>query len=164
MLHQQSLQYDTTCIIYTNSDEYCAALRQFYHINPVFQITESVDFEIEDETKDEIEDETKDEIEDETKDEIEDETKDEIEDELLYDTTISMSMIAKIYEITKNNLIFMDLYKKAASRIFSDDEIMGLTLLFCYDQFSTFVPILVDYWNGNHGDVLIKYHNLYNSV
>jgi len=61
----------------------------------------------------------------------------------------------------------MDLYLHAAGRIFSEDAIMGLTLLFCYDHFSVFVPFLVNYLNGvsmGNEKFTNEYRELYDSV
>lgn len=141
------LQFDTTCITYSNNTEYRAALRRFFNMNPVFCLTGSLD--------------------DDAVGVIDEELDPETADELMYDTTTSMKMITAIYEATQHEPLFMDLYLHAAGRIFSEDAIMGLTLLFCYDHFSVFVPFLVNYLNGvsmGNEKFTNEYRELYESV
>ena len=89
----------------------------------------------------------------------------ETADELMYDTDTTIKCISAIYDTTKDNERFMNLYKCAAGRIFSEDASMGLTLLFCYDHFASFVPVLVDFWNGIcDSNAIAKYEILFNNV
>lgn len=117
--------FNTSCITYTNNTEYRAALRQFFRMNPVLCPTGYLESDLDDDDS-------------------------ETKDELLYDTTTTMSGISEIYRLTQNNTLFIRLYERAAGRIFSEDTNMGLTLLFCYDHFAGFVPVLVDFlnWGG----------------
>ena len=147
MSSQSNINFDTTCITYSNNTEYRAALRCFFQMNPVLCPTGSLDPDIKGNSEFDVD--------------LDPETK----DELLYDNTMTMSGITEIYNLTKNDDLFITLYKQAAGRIFSDDAIMGLTLLFCYDHFWAFVPVLTDHLNGNIStEAVAKYQDLISNV
>ena len=58
---------------------------------------------------------------------------DETEDELLYDHTAITKGLDYVFNLTKNNEHFMDLYISAASCFFSEDPNIGISVLFSYD-------------------------------
>lgn len=143
MNQKPDLLFDNETLAYTNNTEYRAALRSFFRMNS--QISEiPADCPIEN---------------------LDSETV----DELLYDTEAAMKGIQAIYDATKDHPMFRCLYIRAAERMFSEDKMIGLTLLFCYDHFANFVPVLADIWNEkNEGcvvrDTARKYQTFYYSI
>ena len=77
-------------------------------------------------------------------DQIED-LDDETEDELLFDENAMIKSMDFIYEKTNNNAYFIELYKIAASKMFSEDENIGLAVLFSYDYLKDFTQCLNDF-------------------
>ena len=77
-------------------------------------------------------------------DQIED-LDDETEDELLFDENAMIKSMDFIYEKTNNNAYFKELYKIAASKMFSEDENIGLAVLFSYDYLKDFTQCLNDF-------------------
>ena len=73
---------------------------------------------------------------------------DETEDELLYDHTAITKGLDYVFNLTKNNEHFMDLYISAASCFFSEDPNIGISVLFSYDYFQQFHLCLVDFFNN----------------
>ena len=69
----------------------------------------------------------------------------ETEDEVSYDDSAAEKFMDEIYEQTKDNVLFKNLYKIAASRFLSEDESIGLVVVFSYDFMSAFMACLVDY-------------------
>jgi hypothetical protein len=69
----------------------------------------------------------------------------ETEDEISYDDSAAEKFMDEIYEKTKHNSLFKDIYKIAAAKFFSEDETIGLVVLFSYDFMSLFISCLVDY-------------------
>jgi len=69
----------------------------------------------------------------------------ETEDEISYDDSAAEKFMDEIYDKTKDNALFKTVYKKAASKFLSEEESIGLVVLFSYDFMSYFVPCLVDY-------------------
>ena len=137
------IMFDAETLAYTNNAEYRAALRRFFQMNPHINTCAP------DCPTGNLDSETI--------------------DELMYDTEATMRGINAIYDATKGNPMFMNLYLRAAGRIFSEDATMGLTLLFCYDHFAGFVPVLADHWNMKTGEVLegdvsAKYQALYDNI
>ena len=76
-----------------------------------------------------------------TREELDEET----EDEVSYDDSAAEKFMDVIYDETKNNVLFKDIYKIAAAKFLSEDESIGLVVLFSYDFMSLFIPCLVDY-------------------
>lgn len=70
---------------------------------------------------------------------------DETEDEICYDEESSTKMMDLIYEKTKDNVLFHELYVLAAGRFLSEDPLIGEAVLFCYDYLQLFILCLVDY-------------------
>ena len=60
---------------------------------------------------------------------------DESKEELLYDVISSKKTLDFIYEKTKENPLWQQLYEKAAGKFLSTDREIGLSVLFCYDYF-----------------------------
>jgi hypothetical protein len=73
--------------------------------------------------------------------EMDEETKDELE----YDEEAACQVIDHIMEVTGKDPLFQELYLLSAATIFSEEMIMGLTLLLSYDYLEHFHPILAIY-------------------
>jgi len=69
----------------------------------------------------------------------------ETEDEISYDDSAAEKFMDEIYDKTKDNALFKSVYKIAASKFLSEEESIGLVVLFSYDFMLYFVPCLVDY-------------------
>ena len=69
----------------------------------------------------------------------------ETEDELLYDHTAITNGLDYVFNLTKNNGHFMDLYISGASCFFSEDPNIGISVMFSYDYFHQFHLCLVDF-------------------
>jgi hypothetical protein len=69
----------------------------------------------------------------------------ETEDEISYDDNAAVKFMDEIHEQTKHHALFKNLYKIAAAKFLSEDESIGLVVLFSYDFMSLFVACLVDY-------------------
>jgi hypothetical protein len=70
---------------------------------------------------------------------------DETKDEQNYDDTSSTKMLNHVYSITKENTHFQELYSYAAATMFSTDPEIGLAVLFSYDYFVLFHPLLCSF-------------------
>jgi hypothetical protein len=57
----------------------------------------------------------------------------ETKDELLYDNEKSIYMMDKVFDLTKNNALFLKLYELAAAKMLSCDHLIGECILFSYD-------------------------------
>lgn len=66
----------------------------------------------------------------------------ESKDELLYDENTMNKEMDNIYNLTKDNNLFIHLYELAAARMFSTDRTIGECVLFSYDFFYLFHPCL----------------------
>jgi len=62
-------------------------------------------------------------------------------DELLYDTEAVTRGMNIIFSKTKDNQLFMTLYKLAAGCFLSEDEETGLCVLLTYDYFADFIDL-----------------------
>jgi len=62
-------------------------------------------------------------------------------DEFLYDPQAISRGMNLIYDKTKNNPMFMELYKLAAGFFLSEDTETGLCVLLTYDYFSDFIEL-----------------------
>jgi hypothetical protein len=69
----------------------------------------------------------------------------ETEDEVSYDDSAAENTMDEIYEQTKDNALLKAIYKIAAGKFLSEDESIGLVVLFSYDFMSSFMACLVDY-------------------
>ena len=67
---------------------------------------------------------------------------DETKDEQNYDDMSTSKVLDYIYSITKKNVCFQELYGYAAATMFSTDPEIGLAVLFSYDYFLLFHPLL----------------------
>jgi hypothetical protein len=67
---------------------------------------------------------------------------DETKDEQNYDDRSTSKVLDYIYSITKKNACFQELYGYAAATMFSTDPEIGLAVLFSYDYFLLFHPLL----------------------
>lgn len=62
-------------------------------------------------------------------------------DELLYDDKAMEEGMTEIYERTKDDKRFIDLYVLAAGRFISEDHQTGLCVLLTYDYFNDFITL-----------------------
>ena len=67
-------------------------------------------------------------------------------DELLYDENKINSEMEKMYELTKDHILFQNLYELAASKMFSIDRTIGQCVLFSYDYWYLFHKCLYVYF------------------
>jgi hypothetical protein len=67
---------------------------------------------------------------------------DESKDELLYDADSMENKMDEIYEKTRYDPLWINLYEKAAAKFFSTENEIGLVVLFSYDYFSAFYGCL----------------------
>jgi hypothetical protein len=90
----------------------------------------------------------------------------ETEDEISYDEKAASETMDQIYSKTKNNVLFKNLYKIAASKMLSEDETIGQAVLFSYDYLKDFYLCLVDFYNEpeNFTDKNHKYINLLKKI
>lgn len=66
-------------------------------------------------------------------------------DEILYDDNAVITLTSKIWEATKNNEDFCELYQLSAGAMFSTDLEIGIVVLFAYDYLRLFYPIIYEY-------------------
>jgi hypothetical protein len=66
------------------------------------------------------------------------------EDEFFYDNNKISGVLDAIYEKTKNNLLFKNLYERGAAQFLSMDLEVGLASMFSYSYFDLFHCILCD--------------------
>lgn len=69
------------------------------------------------------------------------ETDPESYDELLYDDNAINNGLSQIYERTKNDKRFIDLYVLAAGRFITENHDTGLCVLLTYDYFADFISL-----------------------
>jgi len=69
----------------------------------------------------------------------------ETADELDYDGDSASIAMDHIYNNTRENVFFQELYRDGAATMFSSDTKIGLAVLFSYDYFHLFYPLLVDF-------------------
>jgi hypothetical protein len=67
-------------------------------------------------------------------------------DEWNYDSESTTRFMDLIYDSTRVNPIFQDLYKKSAGLMLSEDYEIGLAILFSYDYLVLFHLVLCDYF------------------
>lgn len=67
---------------------------------------------------------------------------DESRDELLYDTVAVKNGLEYIYQQTKDDALFIVLYQLSAGQMLSENEEIGLAILFSYDFFHLFYHCL----------------------
>ena len=73
---------------------------------------------------------------------------DETRDEMLFDENQVCKGLDYIYNLTKTNDHFNDLYSSAASVMFSEDPNIGLSVLYSYDYFCFFHLCFRDFVNN----------------
>lgn len=69
----------------------------------------------------------------------------ETQDELLYDEKTMSLIMDEIYDATKNNELFNELYDLAAARMFSTDRTIGQAVLLSYDYLCFFHNCLASF-------------------
>jgi hypothetical protein len=68
------------------------------------------------------------------------------QDEWNYDSESTSSLMDFIYNSTHENPVFQELYKKSAGLMLSEDEGIGLAVLFSYYYLELFHNVLCDYF------------------
>jgi len=101
-------------IMYTNNAEYRASLRAYFKMNT--QDLETIYGELKD-------------------------TDPESYDELIYDEEVMTRGISMIFEKTKQEPRFCELYRKAAGQFLSEDLEIGICVLLTYDYFADFIRV-----------------------
>lgn len=69
-------------------------------------------------------------------------------DEIFFDNLAVKNGIDYLYELTKEEKYFVEIYKKAAMFFLSDDVEVGLMVLFSFDFFNLFHKCLHEYVNN----------------
>jgi len=97
-------------------------------------------------------------------DDIPSDIDDESLDEILYDSCATKRGLEYIYDQTKDDLLFSVLYKLSAGLMLSEDEEIGLAVLFSYDYFQSFFYCLRDFFTNPDGwtEQCESYMTLYN--
>lgn len=75
-------------------------------------------------------------------------------DELLYDSEAVTHSMNFIYNATKNNGEFSEMYLKAAARMFSTDPQIGQAVLCSYDTFHWYYSCVWFFLNGGHSSLV----------
>jgi len=91
-----------------------------------------------------------------TLDDIDEETR----DELIYDEEAMSSGMDKLYDFTKDDELFNELYELAAGRMLSTDKYIGQAVLLSYDYLILFHQCLGSFVNG----VFDKENEYYNKL
>jgi len=88
---------------------------------------------------------------------------DESLDEVLYDTIAVKNGLEFIYDQTKDDPNFSVLYKLSAGQMLSENEEIGLAILFSYDYFQPFFYCLRDFFETRElwSDQCESYRTLY---
>ena len=73
----------------------------------------------------------------------------ETKDELLYDENTMSAIMDEIFNATKNNELFNELYDLAAARMFSTDRTIGQAVLLSYDYLCFFHNCLASFLKGS---------------
>ncbi len=81
-------------------------------------------------------------------DQMDDDLDEETKDELLFDQDAMNGSMDYIYEKTKSNNKFIQLYLLAAAKMFSENHDIGLAVLFSYSYFTDFHLCLVNFFNN----------------
>jgi len=66
-------------------------------------------------------------------------------DEMSYDETSVSTKLNEIYEKTKNNVFFKNIYEIAAAKMISTDYEIGLSVCISYDYFKSFYGCLTEF-------------------
>lgn len=108
---------------YTNNEEYRACLRRLFQMQKE-QYAPAIE-----------------ELQDHLGNDLDKETQDENE----FDSSAASSAMDTVYEKTKDNPLFRDIYSQAAAKMISLDPQIGLAVCFSYDYLDIFHACLVDY-------------------
>ena len=95
-------------------------------------------------------------------DQMDDDLDEETKDELLFDNYAMSSTMDYVYDKTKENEFFKEIYLLGAGKMFSTDPNIGLAILFSYDFFDLFHLCLQDFFNDKLDT--INYNNLKNKI
>ena len=86
------------------------------------------------------------------------------DEDFLFDNTIIKNELDDIYEKTKDNNLFKNIYKNAAYIFFSTDEDIGLAVMFSFSHFKLFHLLLCDFLRDNTIDNTNEHYiNILNS-
>jgi hypothetical protein len=69
-------------------------------------------------------------------------------DEMSYDEEAMSKLLDSIYEKTKDNALFQNIYTIAAAKMISQDHEIGLVVAFSYDYFSSFHDCLTTFYRA----------------
>jgi hypothetical protein len=130
-----SFNYPTDFVIsYSNNNDYRAAVRQLFNMNPSNYNPDSLQQGLDPESKDELE----------------------------YDDSAVMLGMDWIYDKIKDNEIFRYLLARAAAKYISEDQGIGLSVLMCYDYLDAFHGCLVSFLTDpdNFNETNTAYLNL----
>lgn len=118
-----------SCVIYINNNEYRNAMRRVFQMNTE-TITPYAELESSQIDMENIDDESK--------------------DEMQYDMKSMDIHLNELYELTKSEPKFRELYEKAAGRMFSEDPLIGQVVLCSYDFFNLYYSCVWFYLHGGH--------------
>lgn len=89
----------------------------------------------------------------------------ESRDELEYDEQTMSAALDRIYENTKDHVLFREIFEKAAGCMLSTDHEIGLAVLCSYDYLDVFIPCYREYMlTGVFDTTSIYYINLFNKL
>ena len=127
-------------VFYSNNMEYRQVIRDTFQMNP-YEIAPYSDLQ---------------------SNQIESDIDEESKDEMQYDMKQMDSNLTEIYEITKHEPCFLNLYKQAASQMISEDPLIGQVVLCSYDYFNTYFSCVWFYLHGGKESLLqaIEYRRL----
>ena len=90
----------------------------------------------------------------------------ESKDELEYDEDAAKIFMDDVYNKTKNNSLFRDIYSKGASFMFSQDINIGVAIMFSYDYLDSFISCYMDFCKNpaNFNKQTSSYQTLYKKL
>ena len=94
--------------------------------------------------------------------EISTEIDEESKDEMQYDMKQMDKHLTELYEITKSEPKFSQLYQKAAAQMLSEDPLIGQVVLCSYHYFNLYFSCLWFYLHGGHTSLIesVEYKRL----
>lgn len=125
-------------IHYSNTTEYRQLLRELFSMDKQKYPVHSLDPDIDVESKDELE----------------------------YDEDAAKIFMDDVYNKTKNNSLFRDIYSKGSSFMFSQDINIGVAIMFSYDYLDSFISCYMDFCKNptNFNKQTSSYQTLYKKL
>lgn len=132
-------------LYYTNNQEYRDAIRRVFQMNPN-EVAPYADLSLNEIDTEEMDMESK--------------------DEMQYDMKQMDIYLTEVFENTKHERKFMDLYKNAAKHMLSEDPLIGQVVLCSYDFFHLYFSCLWFYFHGGRTSLVgsSEYEQLVNLV